>query len=373
MVKEYDYIILGAGIYGFYSADILSKKKTNKIAILEYDKNAFQRASYINQARIHNGYHYPRSYSTAKKTAYYFEKFNKDFSFAVNNKFKKIYAISSKLSLTTAEQFLTFCHNAGIKCNQISYRPYFREGLVSGVFDTTEYAFDSIKIKNFFLEKFKNLPNVDIYYNTKIKNVENRGGKYILKTNEHNFHSPFVLNCTYASINQVLERFHFQNFKIKYEICEIIFCKTSSNISNIGITVMDGPFFSIMPFGLTAYHSLTSVMFTPHLTSFSSLPQFSCQKINEDCSPHSLENCNDCIAKPKSAYIYMKQLAKKYLRTEISYSYDKSLFAIKPILKSSELDDSRPTVIKLFSRNPTFISVLSGKINTIYDLNEVLL
>jgi len=32
----------------------------------------------------------------------------------------------------------------------------------------------------------------------------------------------------------------------------------------------------------------------------------------------------------------------------------------------------RPTVIKIFSKNPTFISVLSGKINTIYDLDEVL-
>ena len=45
---------------------------------------------------------------------------------------------------------------------------------------------------------------------------------------------------------------------------------------------------------------------------------------------------------------------------------------MKPILKASEIDDSRPTVIKKFSDNPTFVSVLSGKINTVYDLDEVL-
>ena len=45
---------------------------------------------------------------------------------------------------------------------------------------------------------------------------------------------------------------------------------------------------------------------------------------------------------------------------------------MKPILKSTEIDDSRPTVIRTFSMNPTFISVLSGKINTVYDLDEVL-
>ena len=45
---------------------------------------------------------------------------------------------------------------------------------------------------------------------------------------------------------------------------------------------------------------------------------------------------------------------------------------MKPILLASEIDDSRPTVIKVFSKNPTFASVLSGKINTVYDLNEIL-
>ena len=29
------------------------------------------RATYINQARVHMGYHYPRSYSTAIKSAHY--------------------------------------------------------------------------------------------------------------------------------------------------------------------------------------------------------------------------------------------------------------------------------------------------------------
>ena len=54
------------------------------------------------------------------------------------------------------------------------------------------------------------------------------------------------------------------------------------------------------------------------------------------------------------------------------FKYEKSLFSMKPILTSSEIDDSRPTVIRKYSENPTFVSVLSGKINTVYDLDEVL-
>lgn len=68
----------------------------------------------------------------------------------------------------------------------------------------------------------------------------------------------------------------------------------------------------------------------------------------------------------------MSNLAKKYLKEEYQFQYESSLFSMKPILKASEIDDSRPTVIKQFSNNPTFISVLSGKINTVFDLDEVL-
>lgn len=46
---------------------------------------------------------------------------------------------------------------------------------------------------------------------------------------------------------------------------------------------------------------------------------------------------------------------------------------MKPILMSSEIDDSRPTVIRTHSTNPTCVSVLSGKINTVYDLDKVLI
>ena len=68
----------------------------------------------------------------------------------------------------------------------------------------------------------------------------------------------------------------------------------------------------------------------------------------------------------------MSHLADKYMRPEYTYTYEKSLFSMKPILKSSEVDDSRPTAIKFLCQEPTFLSVLSGKINTVYDLDEYL-
>ena len=61
------------------------------------------------------------------------------------------------------------------------------------------------------------------------------------------------------------------------------------------------------------------------------------------------------------------------MKPEYAYSYVESLYSMKPILKSSEVDDSRPTAIRVMSTDPVFISVLSGKINTVYDLDGYLL
>ena len=68
----------------------------------------------------------------------------------------------------------------------------------------------------------------------------------------------------------------------------------------------------------------------------------------------------------------MVQTAKKYLRDDIEIKYVKSLYTIKPIMVASEIDDSRPTIIKQYSSKPDFYTVFSGKINTMYDLDEIL-
>ena len=86
----------------------------------------------------------------------------------------------------------------------------------------------------------------------------------------------------------------------------------------------------------------------------------------------NLGNCNNCAHKPISSWPYMKQLANKYLKDKFKIEYYRSLYSIKPILLESEVDDSRPTIIRKHCSHPTFVSVLSGKINTVYDLEEVL-
>lgn len=372
-MEYYDKIIIGAGLYGLYSALFCGKKK-QKVLVLECDPEPFSRATYINQARVHQGYHYPRSLSTAMKSAGYFERFSKDYSFCINSRFDQVYATSGQYSWTDGKQFREFCIAAGIPCEELHPEKFFRKDMCDGAFLTREYTYDAMILKNYFLKELMNYKNITIQYGIRIGKIERNQDTYMIYLNDkHEYRTGFLLNATYAGTNQILNMAGYENFKIKYELCEIILCNVSEKFNNLGFTIMDGPFFSIMPFGKTGLHSLTSVTFTPHTVCYEQLPVFSCQKISKGyCSPSYLGNCNGCIAKPHTAFPYMENLARKYIKDEFGFEYESSLFSMKPILLSSEIDDSRPTVIKIYSKNPTFIGVLSGKINTVYDLDEVL-
>lgn len=368
-----DKIIIGAGLYGLYSA-LFCARQGDRIIVLEKDPSSFMRATYINQARVHMGYHYPRSLSTGVKSAGYYRRFHEDYGFCIHSNFRQIYATSAQFSWTNAEEFRKFCRDAGIFCEDVNERQYFQDGMCDGAFLTEEDTYDAQILKKYFLKELTSFPNVEIWYQVYIEKIERQEDYYRVSLRDGRvLESQFVLNATYASINQIQQMLGLEQFGIKYELCEIILCKVNNRLRDVGITVMDGPFFSIMPFGKTGLHSLTSVTFTPHMTSYDTLPVFSCQKKSGGyCSEDSLGNCNECAVKPESAWPYMSGLARKYLRDEYRFEYVKSLFSMKPILKTTEIDDSRPTVIHRFTQSPTFISVLSGKINTVYDLDEVL-
>lgn len=373
-MKKYDKIIIGAGIYGLYAAIYSSNKNPlDRILVLEKEASAFTRATYINQARVHMGYHYPRSYSTAIKSARYFDKFVESYPNSIYSKFKQVYATSSDFSWTNAHQFEKFCHDTKIKCERIDENEYFKQNICDGSFVTQEYTYDAMILRDDMLNMASKCKNITIKYNVEINSIEKTTDSYILYCNDDTYSTGFLLNSTYASINQILKKLNYDTFRIKYELCEIIICSVNERLKNVGLTVMDGPFFSIMPFGKTGYHSLTSVTFTPHTVSYDVLPTFSCQKgVEYYCGPENLGNCNNCPHKPKSSWTQMSLLARKYMKDDLDFKYEYSLYSMKPILMNSEVDDSRPTVIKQYSKKPYFYTVLSGKINTIFDLEGIL-
>lgn len=374
MVGQYDKIIIGAGLYGLYAA-YYSVRKGEKVLILEYDNEPFSRASYINQARLHNGYHYPRSFSTAASSIKYFRRFNEEFGFCVNSNFKKIYAVAKHYSWTNAAQFEDFCRRAQVPCRPVNPDTLFVSGACESMYETEEFTYDAMMLKDYLVDYLKKSEAATLICNSRIETINKEEDQYVVKVKDNDtpFRTGYLLNTTYSSVNQLNRLAGFPEIKIKYELCEVILCQVSDALKHTGITLMDGPFFSLMPFGKTGLHSLTAVNYTPHFSCDKTVPEFRCQQHKDvTCSPLQLDNCNSCIAQPRTSWRYMEQMARKYLRDDIDITYHKSLFSVKSILKQSEVDDSRHTMMQVNHNMPKFVSVLSGKVNTIYDLEEIL-
>ena len=177
---KYDKIIVGAGLYGLYAAQQCGCRG-ERVLVLEKDAEPFMRATYINQARVHMGYHYPRSYSTAIKSAHYFERFCQDYGFCLHKEFDQVYATSAHFSWTNAQEFRRFCAAAQIRCDEIPTERYFNAGQCDGAFLTTEYTYDAQVLKQYFLEEIAAMPNVTVAYRHKPERVEQKGSVWQVK------------------------------------------------------------------------------------------------------------------------------------------------------------------------------------------------
>lgn len=369
-MEVYDVIIIGGGIYGIHTA-FNNKFKNKRVLVIEKENDILKGASFINQARLHNGYHYPRSYETAKMAKDYFEKCYKEYSFAINRSFNSIYAISKQESLTDANAFEVFCDNLSIPYKEIDKNIFFNNNMIEKAYLTKEYVFDIDLIREYYHKRLNGQNGIKIKYNSYIKNVQKESKRYILNLNDGEIvSSNLIISTVYSNINHINRLFNQKAMDLKYELCEVQLIRVNEKLKNYAITIMDGPFFSIMPFGKKNIHTLTSVNFTPHEEDFNNLPEFSCQQKNKICRDVFIKNCNECLYRPKPDIQLFNNLYKKFIKEEFEYKYCDSLYTVKPILISSEEDDARPTIIKKYTSEPTFIACLSGKFSTVYLLDE---
>jgi hypothetical protein len=78
------------------------------------------------------------------------------------------------------------------------------------------------------------------------------------------FETNQVFNCTYSLINKVNVNSKIPTIPLKHELVEMCLVELPKGINDISVTVMDGPFFSFMPFPDRGLTTLSHVRYTPH-------------------------------------------------------------------------------------------------------------
>lgn len=376
MPLKYDFVIVGGGIFGCYAALFLAKK-AQKVLLVEKEGQLLRKASVVNQARLHSGYHYPRSIATAKMSNENKKRFTSDHRPFINTVFDKYYGIDKFASFTDQYQYQRFCDFLELKCKHVSWHPWIDSRRLEALFLTEELSFDPILIANFYRQQVKEHSNIKVSLQTSVSCAHNDGDKWVIQIKpaykeEYTVETTQVINATYAGSNAVNQLFGVKELDLMHEISEMAFI-SSPQLKNTGLTIMDGPFGSLMPYGLSGLLSLSSVAYTHHKVSYENSPVFDCQDRHPTCRPTFLGNCNECDLQPRSNWRKMIGQIRQYLKPEVQLNYCQSMFAVKSKLKANYIDDGRPTEISILHENPRFYCIFAGKINSIYEIEKVII
>ncbi len=367
--KRYDRVVIGGGLFGAYSSIVLGNLG-HTVLLVEQAPELMSRASMVNQARLHTGLHYPRSIVTARESLRYYAKFRERFPAAVFD-FQQIYAIASHNSKTSSRDFRDFVKRLGLDFEEVAPDRYFNPGTVEIALKVEEPTFDAEILRRQILREIESQPNIEIRLGTTVVGgLLSERGSSLLLSGDSTIETDGIVIAAYAGINPIRQLLGLTSLPLSFELAEIVLGSVSPEMSGIGFTVMDGPFWSMMPFGNSGFVSLTSVGITP-LRKNRSLPIFPCQSLRSGCAPLSLSDCNTCHVKPSSGLTHHVQQMKFFLRNQDFYTPIKNLMTVKSTLNTAEVDDARPTLIQKEPDSKTW-TVFSGKVSTLFDLEGAL-
>ena len=355
-------LVIGGGFFGMYLADYFARRGCT-VRLVEQEPQFMARASYANQARVHQGYHYPRSVLTAMRSRISFPRFVREFSDCIVSDFEKYYLIGRPLGKVSAQQFLKFCDRIGARCEPAPARivALTNPALIEACFGTVEYAFDAVKLRDIMAARLA-AAGVQCSMKVSAESVApaGRGLQVALRHREsgtvETVPADHVFNCTYSRLNYLSVKSGLALIPLKHEMTEICLVDMPEPLRQTGLTVMCGPFFSTMPFPSAGLHSFSHVRYTPHF------------EWQEGAGGDYVDADERRGAKPwRSAWRYMQKDAARYIPVLAECRYHRSLWEVKTVLPRSESDDSRPILFRPHHGLPGFHCIMGGKIDNVYD------
>lgn len=364
---HYDVLVIGGGIYGCALAVELSRSRGARVLLLERERELLRRASSANQARVHNGYHYPRSMLTALRSRVNFPRFVADYKECIAGGFLKVYAISRHFSGVTARQFRLFCERieAPLHPAPKSVRELFDSTYVEAVFQVKEPAFDW-RILAARLQADLERHGVEVALGAEASRVASAGCpplevEFLCDGATSHVRADAVYNCTYSRVNKLLADSGLPLVPLKHELTEIALVEVPRSLRDLGVTVMCGPFFSLMPFPAAGLHSLSHVRYTPHREWY-------------DVPGRAYRDPYAQLADAprRSNSTHMIQDAMRYLPAVSESRHISSIWEVKTVLPKNEVDDGRPILMRSSGDLPGLHAVMGSKVDNVYDMIDSL-
>lgn len=242
--------IVGGGFYGTFLAYKL--QNSHQVSLFESDNDLMTKSALLNQCRLHQGFHYPRSPETIKQTGIGYFKFLDDFDKYTKKIDQNIYAIRKEPVGTF--DLLKKNLNQEINYQQVSPPDLLR--------NKEEYThFIQVDEKLILLDQLKDFLKrslrADVHLNSEVMAIDCQTGELEYNGKKEIF--DLVINTTYTNPNLGLNG--SKQFRFSYELAAMV-CVDIPSLKSFAITIIDGEFVSLYP-NYEHHFTISSVTHTP--------------------------------------------------------------------------------------------------------------
>ena len=338
--KTKNVLIIGGGIHGCFLAKYLNKFNIN-IFLIEKNKDICLEASGATHNRANRGFHYPRSNRTISECKVAYDYFKKKYNTYLKKR-QSFYCIEKK-SKVSFKDYIFFFKKNRLKYKIIKRSKFIKNNNLEGIIRAEEGCYDHYKLKKMLKKKITQ-SKVKVFYDFNLHKAKYQNKTLKLISDKNKFIKnkiDVVVNATYDSSNQILKKFFPKKNYSKYlhQLTEVVTIKTK--VSLPGITIMDGPFATIMPLtGKKNKYLLYDVTNSIIKTSNKPIPK----------------NTNT------SNYLKIKKKLSKYINFTKNFKYVSSTYGNRPVPQQDTHGDRSTKVIEEnYKKDIKVISIREGK------------
>ena len=346
--------VIGCGIFGATTA-LKLKSDGHDVTLFERLSAPLTGASHNNQNRLHLGFHYPRDSETARQSIRGISAFEAAFPECIVSGFPSAYFIAAQGSQTTPVNYLAFCDALGLKYRVIEpsqFEPKVQNAAL-GIL-TEEAVYDSALLRK-HLHRCLREADLSVQFGTEAIAAKESWGQITLTLHDSKGDVradtfDVVVNATYANISRLTGSLGLPLVERQYEY--VVIPIIEAPFGRTGITVMDGNFMSVLPFGASNFHLLYHVEHSVIARSVGYHAEDAW--LNMVTSPFSYFHA-------EALFQRMREAACQFVPALADARLVNVLRGTRVVLASRDDTDARPSIIE--HPRPGYFSIFSGKVN----------
>jgi glycine/D-amino acid oxidase-like deaminating enzyme len=341
--------VIGGGVFGAMTAIRLAERGET-VSLFERLPALMLGASF-NANRLHQGFHYPRHEETARQCLRGYSRFKEEFAAAILPGLANVYFIASEGSLISPTDFLAFCRRLGVHYREFEldeFQPAVRN-VALGVM-TDEVMYDAAILRRLMTQRLHRL-GVETRVRSEVVDIELRSYGFEVSTIHGKSAFDAVVNCCYANMNRLTAGLghRIETHQYEYVAVPVVEFDWPAPTS---ITILDGPFISVLPFGNAGRYLLFHVQHSVLVQE--NAPLLDATWLDPDTSPFA------SVSKQTWFESYLDSCCE-FVPALRGCRLTGFVEGPRMVLADRENTDARPSIVTQYARG--YISVFSGKVD----------